>query len=175
MTSQEKGDLMLAEYREAKFRLAVARSDNPTFAGDVSADGRVEGAAASAGFGVQLNDDQATDSSGTVDAPATPAPGSDTLSGLQWDMNQIHAPEARAINGGSSSVTVGDIDTGLDFTHPDLAPNVDFANSASCIGGVPTLRATSSSRSKRRGSCRAVFSIPYSFSSRRASSPASMA
>jgi len=117
--------------------VAVARSDNPTFAGDVSADGRVEGAAASAGFGVQLNDDQATDSSGTVDAPATPAPGSDTLSGLQWDMNQIHAPEARAINGGSSSVTVGDIDTGLDFTHPDLALNVDFANSASCIGGVP--------------------------------------
>ncbi len=117
--------------------VAVASSDNPTFAGDVSADGRVEGAATTAGFGVQLNDDQATDSSGTVDAPATPAPGSDTLSGLQWDMNQIHAPEARAINGGSSSVTVGDIDTGLDFTHPDLAPNVDFANSASCIGGVP--------------------------------------
>jgi lantibiotic leader peptide-processing serine protease len=117
--------------------VAIARSDNPTFAGDVSADGRVEGAAASAGLAVQLNDDQATDSSGTVDAPTTPAPGGDTLSGLQWDMNQIHAPEARAINGGSSSVTVGDIDTGLDFTHPDLAPNVDFANSVSCIGGVP--------------------------------------
>ena len=27
MTSQEKGDLILAEYREAKFRLAVERSD----------------------------------------------------------------------------------------------------------------------------------------------------
>jgi subtilisin family serine protease len=51
-------------------------------------------------------------------------------------MDQIHAPAARAINGGSPSVLVGDIDTGLDFTHPDLAPNVDFANSVSCIGGV---------------------------------------
>src|SRR6185369_8518270 len=35
------------------------------------------------------------------------------------------------------SVIVGDIDSGLDYTHPDLAANVDFANSVSCIGGVP--------------------------------------
>src|SRR5204863_263172 len=36
------------------------------------------------------------------------------------------------------AVTVGDIDTGLDYTHPDLAANVDFANSVSCINnGVP--------------------------------------
>src|SRR5260370_25916974 len=52
-------------------------------------------------------------------------------------MNQINAPQAHAINGGSPDVVVGDIDTGLDFTHPDLAPNVDFADSVSCIGGVP--------------------------------------
>jgi subtilisin family serine protease len=33
-------------------------------------------------------------------------------------------------------VTVGDIDTGLDYTHPDLAANVDFSKSAGCVGGV---------------------------------------
>src|SRR2546422_70404 len=32
--------------------------------------------------------------------------------------------------------TVGDIDTGLDFTPPDLASNVDFSKSVSCVGGV---------------------------------------
>jgi len=47
-------------------------------------------------------------------------------------MNRQRAAGA-PINGGSPNVVVGDIDTGLDFTHPDLAPNVDFADSASCI------------------------------------------
>jgi subtilisin family serine protease len=52
-------------------------------------------------------------------------------------MVQIHAPEARAINGGSPSIVVGDIDTGLDYTHPDLAANVDDANSVNCLSGAP--------------------------------------
>jgi subtilisin family serine protease len=52
-------------------------------------------------------------------------------------MAQIHAPQAQAINAGSSDVLVGDIDTGLDYTHPDLAPNVDSAASANCVSGAP--------------------------------------
>ena len=78
----------------------------------------------------------AVDSAAAVIDPGTPAPGSDSLSGLQWDMAQIKAPEARAINGGSRSILVGDIDTGLDYTHPDLAPNVDDAASANCVSGA---------------------------------------
>src|SRR5260370_9824453 len=44
-------------------------------------------------------------------------------------------PYTTLFRSGSPSVTVGDIDTGLDFTHPNLAPNVDFIKSVSCIGG----------------------------------------
>jgi subtilisin family serine protease len=53
-------------------------------------------------------------------------------------MVQIHTPEAHAITGGDPNIVVGDIDTGLDFTHPDIAPNYDAANSADCSSGAPT-------------------------------------
>jgi subtilisin family serine protease len=49
----------------------------------------------------------------------------------------IHAPEAHAANPGSRNVVVGVIDTGIDFRHPNLAPNLDFGKSVSCIGGTP--------------------------------------
>src|SRR6185437_11286633 len=68
--------------------------------------------------------------------PNSPAT-EDPLFPLQWDMRQIHTPQAHAITGGSPSVLVGDIDTGIDFTHPDLAPNIDVANSANCLSGAP--------------------------------------
>ncbi len=116
--------------------VAIARSDNAAFSANLLADGRVQGAAPTAGFATQLSDDAADDSTG-VPAVNNPAPGDDNLSPLQWDMAQIHVPEAHAVNGGSPAVVVGDIDTGLDWSHPDLAANVDFANSVSCIGGVP--------------------------------------
>ena len=114
--------------------VAIATSDNPAFRGALLRDNRIQGASATEGFGIRLDDNAGSDD---PVLPSTPAPGSDSLSGLQWDMDQIHAPQARAINGGSPDVLVGDIDTGLDYTHPDLAANVDDASSANCVSGAP--------------------------------------
>src|SRR5215831_1239407 len=131
-TVSNAGGTLVANY--SQIGVVIARSSDPNFAAAVQQNNKVEGAASTAGFATQVRD--VTDNSGPV-GPAIPAPGSDNLSGLQWDMNQINAPQAHAINGGSPNVVVGDIDTGLDFTHPDLAPNVDFADSASCVSGTP--------------------------------------
>lgn len=119
-----------------KIGVAIVKSDRVGFGRALkSADTSVQGAASTAAFGVAIENEATTDAAATID-PGTPAPGNDNLAALQWDMDQIQAPLARAINGGSPSVVVGDIDTGLDWTHPDLAPNVDFSKSASCVGGA---------------------------------------
>ena len=122
-------------YNYQQIGVVIARSDRSDFSSNVLADSRVEAVAASTNGITRLKD--AIPDTGTADSPATvtPAPG-DSLSSFQWDMRQIHAFEAQSITSGSHSVIVGDIDTGADFTHPDLAPNIDFTNSASCIGGV---------------------------------------
>src|SRR5437763_16953524 len=52
-------------------------------------------------------------------------------------MRQIKSPQASASTGGSPAVLVGDTDTGIYFTHPDLQPNIDVANSANCVSGAP--------------------------------------
>jgi subtilisin family serine protease len=131
-TVTSAGGTLVANY--SQIGVVIARSSSANFASAVQQNSNVSGAASTAGLGTKLGD--VMDDSGPVSAaPAAPTSG-DSLSGLQWDMQQIHAPEAHAITGGSPSVVVGDIDTGLDYTHPDLAPNVDFSRSASCIGGV---------------------------------------
>jgi subtilisin family serine protease len=51
----------------------------------------------------------------------------DPLAGLQWDMQQIGATADGSYKRqqGSHDVRVGIIDTGVDGTHPDIAPNFD--------------------------------------------------
>ena len=129
------GGTMVATYDA--IGVVIARSDNDAFRSNLMKNSAVQGVAATEKFATRLPDEGVNDSAAAPVAPSTPAPGSDNLSGLQWDMVQIHSPEARAINGGSSAILVGDIDTGLDYTHPDLAPNVDDAASANCVSGAP--------------------------------------
>jgi lantibiotic leader peptide-processing serine protease len=114
--------------------VVVARSSDADFATALGADSRVQGVASTAGLGVRAPLDDAGQGPLSGSAPAT---DSDNLSGLQWDMRQIQTPEAHAITGGSPEVVVGDVDTGLDFTHPDLAPNYSAANSTDCSSGAP--------------------------------------
>lgn len=58
--------------------------------------------------------------------------GADPLSPCQWDMQVIHAGAAQAKATGKG-VTVGVIDGGVDFTHPDLAGGIDVDRSCSFI------------------------------------------
>jgi lantibiotic leader peptide-processing serine protease len=129
------GGVLVANYNA--IGVVIARSDNDAFRDNLMRNSAIQGVAATDKFATQLPDEGANDSADALVTPNTPAPGSDNLSGLQWDMDQIHSPDARAINGGSSAILVGDIDTGLDYTHPDLAANVDDAASCNCLSGAP--------------------------------------
>jgi len=124
-------------YSYPQIGVVVARSHRTDFATNLQSAPAIEDVAGTAGASSRVKDDQldvsGTDATQTATAADTAAP----LAGLQWDMKQIHAFEAHSITSGSKSVLVGDIDTGVDFTHPDLNPNIDFANSVSCINGVP--------------------------------------
>ena len=128
-------------YSYDQIGVAIARSDSAAFRDNLLTDNRIEGAAATDGFAVRFDDEiEIMDIAAgppAGDLPNAPAAFNDPMSNLQWDMVQIHVPEALEITGGSPEVIVGDIDTGLDYTHPDLAANVDFATSVSCLSGVP--------------------------------------
>ncbi|MCP9212747.1 S8 family peptidase [Streptomyces sp. NEAU-Y11] len=70
-------------------------------------------------------------------AAAKATAGQDPLEPLQWDLPAIKADKAHEKSLGSPKVTVGVIDTGVDDTHPDLAPNFDRKASVNCVGGKP--------------------------------------
>jgi subtilisin family serine protease len=134
---QSAGGQLVAAFDQ--IGVAVVRSDNVYFRGIMLADSNVDDAASTAGLGYQLPQlGGATDTAaGPPTVPSATVSDTDTLSPLQWDMRQIKTPQAHAITGGSPAVLIGDIDTGVDFNHPDLKANLDVANSANCVSGAP--------------------------------------
>jgi len=126
-------------YGYDKIGVAIARSGSSGFATALGKDNRVEGVSSTADFASKLQEPEAAAAAGPQpgELPNEPATDNDSLSVWQWDMRQIHTPAAHAITGGSRSVVVGDIDTGLDYNHPDLRQNVSSADSANCLSGAP--------------------------------------
>lgn len=53
----------------------------------------------------------------------------------QWGLHAIHAPEAWQNSEGTSQMTVAVLDTGVDYTHPDLAKRVDVRRGYNYIDG----------------------------------------
>ena len=71
-------------------------------------------------------------------APMSINAAQEPLAANQWDMRLIRADAANDVSGGSPSTLVGVLDSGIDAAHPDLAPNIDAANSVGCTNdGVP--------------------------------------
>jgi subtilisin family serine protease len=127
-----------------KIGYAYATSRNSKFRSDVAATGVVAGAAAErvVGRAPQLRRPASSEierltkearglkgKPGLADAPAAKASTAaaiapEPLANLQWDMRMIGATPAGsyALNQGDG-VRVGIIDTGIDGSHPDIAPN----------------------------------------------------
>lgn len=120
----------------------VVHSKNPEFAqtirqarGVVSA-GATRTAPLKAATDDSVNEGDQTLTPAEIKAAAAAATaGQDPMEPLQWDLPAIKADKAHEKTLGSKSVTVAIIDTGVDDTHPDLAPNFDAAASANCVTG----------------------------------------
>jgi subtilisin family serine protease len=77
----------------------------------------------------------------TLKSLAARGPKEEPLAPLQWDMRAIGATAdgSYATQPGSRKVTVGIIDTGVDGTHPDIAPNFDAKDSRNFVTDMPDI------------------------------------
>ena len=68
-------------------------------------------------------------------------PNDPSFSALQWNMPKISMPKAWGYTQGAENVLVCVIDTGIDYLHSDLAPNMASGSSLS-VNGLPSVSLT---------------------------------
>ncbi|MEU9474729.1 S8 family serine peptidase [Streptomyces sp. NPDC048191] len=138
--TEARGSVVIAYDR---IGVIVAHSANPDFAEEIRAVRGVDsaGATRNAPLPAQSTTDVGTpkvlSAEQVAGAEAEATGGQDPLEPLQWDLPAIRADKAHEKTLGSPDVTVAVIDTGVDDTHPDIAPNFDRAASANCVSGKP--------------------------------------
>jgi lantibiotic leader peptide-processing serine protease len=77
---------------------------------------------------------------GVPNGPKDKKAGPETFSWLQWDMEMIGATSDQAHETATGDgVLVGIIDTGIDASHPDLAPNFNAALSRNFTTDIPSI------------------------------------
>ena len=105
--------------------------------------GRVPDAAPAAGAARHLRDVVETEHNPNVslapqlDASLAPV-GLDPLDANQWGLRMVKSDLARAVQPGDHGVMVGVLDSGVDATHPDIAPNINVALSRNFTTDIPT-------------------------------------
>jgi lantibiotic leader peptide-processing serine protease len=128
---------------------ATVRTSDASFAADVARSSAVVGAARDRVIGKAPQDvvkkrdaiEKAGAVAGRTSARQHAIPGADPLAPLQWDMQMIHATVdgSYARQQGSKAVRVGVLDTGIDASHPDIAPNFDARLSRNFTEDDPTI------------------------------------
>ncbi|MFI5807349.1 S8 family peptidase [Streptomyces sp. NPDC051561] len=124
-----------------KIGVIVVTSQNPEFGKQIRKVRGVESAGATRTAPIKsaaTTDVGATERLSATEAQAAAKKATtaeDPLEPLLWGLPAIRADKAHQKSLGSKKVNVTVIDTGVDDTHPDLAPNFDAKGSASCVGG----------------------------------------
>ncbi|HZT93618.1 MAG TPA: S8 family serine peptidase [Gaiellaceae bacterium] len=124
------------------------QSSNPNFVSAIQADNSVKAAGVAVATSIPesngLTADSGSDNNGGTYSPTGPDTQAmpDPLGYEQWDKKKMDATTtgSYAVQQGRKDVRVFVVDTGVDQTHPDIAPNLDVADSRSFVPSEPTIQ-----------------------------------